>query len=71
MSRNVGTIDQYVRIVVGLALVAFALQDGLFIQGWHWVGLAGFVLLATAFFRSCPAYSLLRISTCERRIGRT
>ena len=71
MSRNVGRIDQYVRIVVGLALVAFAFQDGLFIQGWHWAGLAGFVLLVTAFFRSCPAYSVLGISTCERRIGRT
>ena len=33
MSVNVGTIDQYVRIVVGLALVAYALQDGLSIQG--------------------------------------
>ena len=54
MSRNVGRIDQYVRIVVGLALVAFAFQDGLFIQGWHWVGLGGFVLLVTAFFRSLP-----------------
>jgi hypothetical protein len=27
-----------VRIVVGLALVAYALQDGLSIQGWHWAG---------------------------------
>jgi hypothetical protein len=48
MSRNVGRIDQYARIVLGLALVAFAFQDGLYIQGWHWVGLAGFVLLVTA-----------------------
>lgn len=71
MSRNIGSIDQYVRMVVGLALVAFAFQDGIFIQGWHWVGLAGFVLLVTAFFRSCPAYSALGISTSERRIGRT
>jgi len=67
MSKNVGTIDQYVRIVVGLALVTFAFQDGLAIQGWHWAGLVGFVLLATAFFRSCPAYGLLGISTRERR----
>lgn len=28
MSRNIGSIDQYVRMVVGLALVAFAFQDG-------------------------------------------
>jgi hypothetical protein len=71
MSRNVGRIDQYVRIIVGLALVAFAFQDGLSIQGWHWAGLAGFVLLATAFFRSCPAYSAIGISTCEQQVGRT
>ena len=71
MSRNVGRIDQYVRIVVGLALVAFAFQDGLSIQGWHWAGLAGFVLLATAFLSSCPLYRMLGISTCERRIEGT
>jgi hypothetical protein len=71
MSVNVGIVDQYVRIVLGLALVAFAFQDGLSIQGWHWLGLSGFILLLTAFFRSCPAYSILGISTCERRIGRT
>lgn len=67
MSMNIGKIDQYVRIVLGLALVAFAFQDGLSIQGWHWFGLVGFVLLLTAFFRSCPAYSLLGMSTCERQ----
>lgn len=67
MLRNVGRIDQYVRIVAGLALVAFAFQDGLSIQGWHWFGLAGFVLLLTAFFRVCPLYSIVGIATCERR----
>jgi hypothetical protein len=69
MPVNVGTIDQYVRIVVGLALVAFALQDGLPIQGWYWAGLIGLVLLATAFFQSCPLYTALGLSTCEVRNG--
>ncbi len=69
MPVNVGTIDQYVRIVVGLSLVAFALQDGLPIQGWSWAGLVGLVLLVTAFFRSCPLYSAFRLSTCEARDG--
>jgi hypothetical protein len=63
MQVNVGTIDQYVRMVLGLALVAFALQDGLSIQGWHWAGLIGLVLLATAFFSSCPLYTALGISS--------
>ena len=67
MPVNVGTIDQYVRIVVGLSLVAYALQDGLSIQGWHWAGLIGLVLLVTAFFKSCPLYQALGVATCEVR----
>jgi Protein of unknown function (DUF2892) len=67
MPVNVGIVDQYVRIVVGLALVAFAFQDGLSIQGWHWAGLVGLVLLLTAFFRSCPLYSALGFSTSPVR----
>jgi hypothetical protein len=66
MPINMGRIDQYVRIVLGLTLVAFAFKDGLSIDGWHWFGLLGFVLLLTAYFRTCPAYSVLRISTRER-----
>ena len=69
MPVNVGTIDQYVRMVVGLALVAFAFQDGLSIQGWHWAGLIGLVMLGTAFFRSCPLYTALRLSTSDVRNG--
>ena len=63
MPVNMGTIDQYVRIVLGLALIAYAFQNGLDIQGWHWVGLLGVVPLATAFFKSCPLYTALGIST--------
>ncbi len=67
MPVNMGTIDQYVRIVLGLALIAYAFQNGLDIQGWHWVGLLGVVPLATAFFKSCPLYTALGISTCTVR----
>jgi len=63
MPANMGTIDQYVRIVLGLALIACAFQDGLDIQGWHWVGLLGVAPLATAFFKSCPLYTVLGISS--------
>ena len=65
MASNMGTVDQYVRIVIGLALIAFAFQNGLPVQGWHWIGLIGIVPLVTAFFRVCPAYSILGISTCQ------
>ena len=55
MAANVGTLDQYIRIVLGLALIAYAFQDGLAIQGWHWAGLVGLVPLVTAFFKTLPA----------------
>ena len=64
MPANVGIVDQYVRIVVGLALVAFAFQNSLPVEGWHWAGLVGLVPLVTAFFRSCPMYSAFGLSTC-------
>jgi hypothetical protein len=70
MSMNMGRLDQYVRIVVGLALVAFAFKDGVSIQGWHWFGLIGLVLIVTAYFRSCPAYGIFGISTREGKVGR-
>ena len=69
MAVNMGTVDQYVRIVLGLALVAFAFEDGLNIEGWHWAGLIGFVLLLTAFFKSCPLYTALGISTRSRQLS--
>jgi hypothetical protein len=66
MSRNIGTIDQFLRIVLGLALIGFAFQDGFSIQGWHWIGLLGIVPLLTAFFGYCPAYTAFGISTRRR-----
>jgi hypothetical protein len=63
MPKNMGMVDQYVRIVLGLALIAYAFQDGLAIEGWHWVGLLGLVPLVTAFFKSCPLYTILGISS--------
>ncbi|MFO1037273.1 MAG: DUF2892 domain-containing protein [Geminicoccaceae bacterium] len=58
MSKNVGTIDRALRIVVGLCLIALALFGG------HWWGWIGVVPLATAFIGFCPAYTLLGLNTC-------
>lgn len=63
MSRNVGGIDRILRIVAGLALLAFAAgYDG----DARWIGLIGVVPLATGLFRFCPAYRLLGLNTCPR-----
>ena len=51
------------RIVVGLALIAFAMGWGVPAIGWNWIGWIGVVPLLTAVFGHCPAYRVLGIST--------
>jgi len=62
MKANIGGIDRTIRIVAGLALIAWAL----FANGpaWAWIGL---VPLATGLINFCPAYGLLGMSTCKTR----
>lgn len=62
-ATNVGTVDRILRIAVGAALLAWFFVD----QGqgfWHWAKLIGIVPLATGLFSTCPAYSILGLSTC-------
>ncbi|EEW25786.1 YgaP family membrane protein [Rhodobacter ferrooxidans] len=62
---NVGGIDRVLRIVVGIALLAayFFTTGG----AWHWLLLIGVVPLATGLMSTCPAYSLLGMSTCPMK----
>ena len=64
MTINVGTIDRIVRVIVGLALIAFALGFVWPGTGWNWVGWIGVIPLATGAVGSCPLYSALGMSTC-------
>ncbi|MEW6119997.1 MAG: DUF2892 domain-containing protein [Pseudomonadota bacterium] len=58
MTCNVGSIDRVIRILAGLALIAWALMGG---PVWAWIGV---VPLATGLFKFCPAYTLLGMNTC-------
>lgn len=69
MVRNVGMIDRALRVMVGLVLIAYAIPLGFSQTGWNWVGWIGVVPLLTAFLGTCPAYSILGVSTCERKSG--
>lgn len=62
MQPNVGGIDRAIRIIVGVALIAWAL----FFSGpmWAWLGVFP---LATGLFSFCGAYSLLGMSTCKTK----
>jgi hypothetical protein len=63
MSKNVGSLDKVLRIVAGLALLAFAVT-GMPATGYNWLGWIGIVPLATALLGWCPAYTLFGLSTC-------
>jgi hypothetical protein len=63
MVKNVGSIDKTMRIVAGVALLAFA-ATGVPATGYNWLGWIGVVPLATAFIGWCPAYALFGLSTC-------
>lgn len=63
MSKNIGNLDRTIRIIIGLVLIAYALQLGFPSTGWNWVGWIGVVPLLTALVRVCPAYTLLGIRT--------
>lgn len=58
MKLNVGGIDRILRIVAGLALIAWALMGG---PVWAWIGV---VPLATGLIGWCPAYAPFGLSTC-------
>ena len=68
MSTNEGTIDRVLRVIVGLALIGWALGYGSTVgvptPSWSWVGWIGVVPLITGLVGNCPAYSLLGVSTC-------
>lgn len=65
MTKNMGTIDRAIRIIVGLALLI-----GFFVNteaSMRWLYLIGIVPLVTGLMGSCALYSILGINTCKRR----
>ena len=60
LTKNVGSIDRILRIVLGIVLIGLALTGSIGVWGW-----VGVVALATAFVRICPVYSILGLKTCQ------
>lgn len=59
MTRNVGTVDRVVRVVIGIALLFLFSLDG----NWKWLGLLAVVPLGTALVSYCPLWSMFKINT--------
>lgn len=61
MTANVGMLDKWIRIALGLGLMIWAATGG---PVWAWIGI---VPLLTGLFRFCPLYRLLGINSCGAR----
>ena len=59
MRCNVGGADKWLRILVGIALLALGLFGPI-----GWWGLLGLVPLLTGMAGNCPIYSVLGLNTC-------
>ena len=61
MKTNVGTLDRSLRIGAGVVLIGLAVAG--WIEPWGYLGI---IPLLTGLLRTCPAYSMLGISTCPQ-----
>lgn len=70
---NVRSVDRVLRIVTCLSLLILPLLpqvSGYMLTWGAWkyaITAVGLVMLLTAAFRTCPAYSLFGINTCHSR----
>lgn len=62
MSRNEGSIDRMMRVIIGIILIALVFVGPK--TSWGWIGV---IPLLTGLVGICPIYFLLGINTCPRR----
>jgi len=62
MTRNEGTVDRVLRVIVGIVLLALV-----FVGPQTLWGLIGIVPSVTGLVGTCPIYSVLGLRTCRVR----
>lgn len=61
MRMNEGSFDRWLRVLVGLVLIALVFMGPK--SPWGWVGLLPLITGVTGF---CPVYAMFGWSTCPR-----
>lgn len=59
MCRNVGSVDRFIRVLVGVGLISWGIATS------NWWGALGVVPLATGLLGFCPAYLPFGLRTRE------
>lgn len=62
MECNIGVLDQILRVLIGVVLIAL-----IFFGPQTWWGLIGVPVIAIAISGWCPLYGLLGMRTCRKR----
>lgn len=62
MTRNEGTVDRALRIIVGLVLLSLVFIGPQTPFGW-----IGIIPLVTGLIGTCPVYSLFGFNTCPMK----
>jgi hypothetical protein len=62
MKKNMGKADRYIRLLIGVVIIAL----GIIYQSW-W-GLIGLVPLLTAGMNFCPLYTIFGMSTDKKQL---
>ena len=65
MTKNMGTIDRLLRVIVGVVLILYALNMIAPNTGYNVWGWIGVVPILTALIGWCPAYLPFGIKTCR------
>jgi hypothetical protein len=65
MNTNMGPLDRVIRVILGAALLWFALFAAP--MGYNWLGWIGVVPLLTALVGICPLYSILGVNPCPAK----
>jgi hypothetical protein len=64
MTRNLGRVDRFIRILFGFALLAYIVLEGP-APDWHWPAITGLYLALTGSFSYCPFYAAVGVTTAK------
>jgi hypothetical protein len=64
MVKNVGGVEQKIRLLVGLLAIGIAAFAGLPMWGAVLMAVVGIIAIVTGMMGHCPLWSLFGINTC-------
>jgi len=66
-NQNIGTCDRFVRIIVGIVLIAIAVLGWVTVPWAYLIALIGVIVLITGIAGWCQLYTILGINTLKKK----